>query len=1653
MLLLYLFCIPIGEAKNPGPMWHTEVEDTQKFLWIGSANPTQLLNKEDVFDEWGQGVWTFSESSATEQAVCTIRNRLTKKGFNVLFGAPVAQQQKSTVMRGKAGGVATVTSFPIQPYQYPAPDFLFKSTRYMDCLVHVNQKLSIYVATLYGVAGQNSAHPTSLTYDIFNQAAERGLSYKGPAVICGDFNVPLESLEAWTTLRNHGWFDAAYVDSIKFQRDLQPTSKHGSRHTFILMNRYLSSSFYACRTVENFDFDSHPLLVAGLNIETIVRSQCNWVLPKSFDSFLFDEDEIRKHSKMVADQRSHLFDAAIEHSNLDEAAKQFTIAVEQVFKESAVCTEGKHIRIPQGHFGRHKGTPFRHRKLNIPCVKPARSGDFNPIVSQLTNGLRLHTKQLRRLKSIVDQAKSLYIRHNTNAEVQCQELWDSILNAHGFSGGFKLWICQNGIDHVPIRCPDLQYLQHLHDTFHEYHNSNVQQFFLSRRKNNRIDLDIDIQKGGATCFRDVKDAPIPPIDAIHWSITHELVKNAWSKEGKTHLLLKDKPRFKIDVPVTFQGQVRNIVRMTERVVQLDNPVKLRDAQNLTITQTNTSSEPDCMQEQLENFWKTLWQRDSSSEEEQDWTKANEFITCLADCPSCEYEPITASKWFASLKGVSRKSARGADGFSTRDFMMINHELLDWLLRIIQKIENNVAWPKQWTISKVTVLAKGSKPKSPLDIRPITILPKVYRLWSRIRSLEVLRHLKGLMPPQIAATAGGVSADQVAAFTALIIESSKSQGEAVCGLIIDLIKCYNTVPWQPCKQLLRHLGIPDAYHVPFFSFMENLGRAFQIHEHCGKLISCTTGIPEGCAMSVAIMAALSWWCYAVLKEKHPTNTTLCYADNWGLIAKESHQLFNGTLTLFDFIDSLKMQVSVKKSWFWGSSLKLRKELRAPPQPLQNIEVVNHAVDLGCDQNYTKKIVHSKQKARFAKAKRVLKRISKKTLPKRFRPTITQAAGFSIVAYGVEISRVADATWSKLRTAVPSALDRNAAGSNPFLACICGKSPNDPQFRAIVRTMFFWRRYFKCFYGSKDQFCNMLVDPVGHGPASYFSKSLQSIGWTPQPGGLVSRSDGTAINWVVCSSTYLKKTFRKYWCDHVANKIQHRKDFDVCSIDEYNICLNFEKFCPKDKSLLQTYLAGAAYTKDVVSKYSSDGISTCPHCDQSDSKEHRLLHCPKFQEIRGEFWDVVQWVQQMPIATRNLAIIPRYLGAEISIIANQKIWPSNHIPEPNNSRMHVFSDGSAFWQDQPLCTLAGSAAAEFEYMGGLKRVISSMPLPGVDHNSYRSEIFAVLLTLQNVYSPTIYCDCQAVVETMNDLLGAHSNRLVPKFCDHWDIWMQVWEQIHKRPPNTIWVVKVKAHLNPEKIVCQTEKWKAVCNNTVDVLAKQAVTSWEPVYSTAKNAYDEIQHRKNMHLGLCKMLVKMGNLSVEKIKVVVPDRIVPTFDELCPNPNICHISRIAEIQKKCPFGDEFLQRVVNWASKLKWPNVATGNISMLELYIDYVLESKSLAPVPIKYASDGRVTAYALRDQNVDAKIVVHSLAQQNVIWNRFLKWAFANNIALWGRHHLPPTNCLGHVGYSLRTPAVACRPILVCGMQACHTLYNIFHTDAGKIRTLNVAFNGP
>ena len=125
----------------------------------------------------------------------------------------------------------------------------------------------------------------------------------------------------------------------------------------------------------------------------------------------------------------------------------------------------------------------------------------------------------------------------------------------------------------------------------------------------------------------------------------------------------------------------------------------------------------------------------------------------------------------------------------------------------------------------------------------------------------------------------------------------------------------------------------------------------------------------------------------------------------------------------------------------------------------------------------------------------------------------------------------------------------------------------------------------------------------------------------------------------------------------------------------------------------------------------------------------------------------------------------------------------------------------------------------------------------------------------------------------------------------------------------------------------------------------------------------------------------------------------------------------------------------------------------YVDFTIFTRSLTPVPLEKGNDRRVLKYGLRDVDPCAKIIVHNLAQQNVIWTRFHKWARKNSIMFWDAQYLTQASCLGHVGYSLRSPALSSRPILSNQEKTTSILSGLFRTDSGNRRKLDIAYNGP
>lgn len=219
--------IRVGEAKVPGP----------DSLDIGSFNPTQLYGKEDDIMAWGQGIYCAAETSVTSVALKLLRPKLAQKGFYSVWSEPVEPiQPKFSQLRGKASETAIISTFPIRQFHEPITSAIEDTCRFVDGVVQLGPNCVAYVASIYGVASSSIAlDPIAITNQLFNFAAERAVTFKGPAIIAGDFNCFLSELSGWDKLVQNGWTDSAVLDGFLRNREPQPTSKDAVRKSFVLM--------------------------------------------------------------------------------------------------------------------------------------------------------------------------------------------------------------------------------------------------------------------------------------------------------------------------------------------------------------------------------------------------------------------------------------------------------------------------------------------------------------------------------------------------------------------------------------------------------------------------------------------------------------------------------------------------------------------------------------------------------------------------------------------------------------------------------------------------------------------------------------------------------------------------------------------------------------------------------------------------------------------------------------------------------------------------------------------------------------------------------------------------------------------------------------------------------------------------------------------------------------------------------------------------------------------------------------------------------------------------------------------------------------------------------------------------------------------------
>ncbi len=1080
-----------------------------------------------------------------------------------------------------------------------------------------------------------------------------------------------------------------------------------------------------------------------------------------------------------------------------------------------------------------------------------------------------------------------------------------------------------------------------------------------------------------------------------------------------------------------------------------------------------------MHQKLFDAWSPYFQRDPTDDDPQQWDDALRFMDYINNYPEMELQPITSQQLYQAIQKTKLASSRGGDGFSTLDLRRLPMILWEYMANIFKIIEQRKIWPEAWVLAKTLCLPKTSNPKTPLDIRPITVMSKMYRIWGKIRGGQVASHLANHVPKTIGGPCAQVSSELIALYTADRIEEALSNKEPLSGVVLDIVKCYNCTPRLPLKHLLLKLGIPHCIVETFFAAMTQLQRFFQICDTCGDAFPTTTGIVEGCGFAVPCMLAIGIWADAVTTHNNQDIENVMFADNWSLFHSQPNQLVRALKSLLTFLDKMKMVVAPRKSWMWSTSSLHRTQLARVSHQCQDIPIINESKDLGVDQNYTNKIVKKTWRARLTNVKNKLKATTKTKIPRAFTKTLAVNGALACGSYGSVCTFTSYSDHKLLRSAIAKATRKAGTGANPWLACNAIQQGIDPQYRDFCNRFSTWKRYLRLFPHRIPTMQQRFQQPISTsktitGPVVAFRKAAQTIGMQIEivDGHVVCRYNQIQLPIMTTPKKILNQVIQQPWDTFVAKNLSNRKDWDLGTIDTRINTIAYNKLQYREQGLMDAILTGKHITNELISKFQPCQDDKCVLCGQPDSRQHRFFQCSNLAPIRQKFKATLESVKKWNLTQQNFAMCP-YHDLSYFFTETQNEPFEHKIPDYNEILQHLFVDGTAFFNDHPWLVTAGSAVVSSNPNTTMANVIIRKRVPGIIQNSYIGELYAILLAMNQAWRLIIYSDCQTLVEEIEYIV--HHRVLPQKWQQvHPELWQLVVQHILRRSRNDIQIKKVAAHQNWQLITQSELRWQAYVNSCVDFQAKQSILQDnKDSYQARSQAYQKQNCLKQTAIQYYDYLTEISKIIVDSKPKKTHTREVREnqFDPQQHTLQCCeHATEDAipqqpiELYHNFPWGPIFLWRIQKWAQALKWSHhddQCTKDISDIELTADYILYTNSEPPVNLSKGKEkqyGSHARWALRDLNLEADALGTVQFSQHVqLFRRALQWMNNHpNFHLFPCLNKRKVDSLKPLGLSAWHRGYHCRPVLACGNATLQTLRDYFVTESGTRRDLSMPF---
>ena len=606
------------------------------------------------------------------------------------------------------------------------------------------------------------------------------------------------------------------------------------------------------------------------------------------------------------------------------------------------------------------------------------------------------------------------------------------------------------------------------------------------------------------------------------------------------------------------------------------------------------------------------------------------------------------------------------------------------------------------------------------IRPITIAGISYRIWSRVRTAQFMRHAKEISKPLVSPR---LSTRAIWTFLSDLISRKVAAQGSLAGLVLDITKCFNILDRRLLRALMIHFGFPALVVDAWMAMLGQLNRTVLVEGSVYGKASSITGIPEGDPLSVAGMFTFAKAFDHLIQRRCLQVLCITYADNLELVARSSQELVRVLPVVERFLDLCQLLVAPSKCWFWAICPAARRRLQHTQLLGQKVPLKLQARELGADISYCKRKAAKERNPRATSGFRRMTKLH--GLPGSIgRKTRLLLSGiFPHALHAAETSAAPKSVLQRLRSGAALAIDCRPKGASPWLACLLSTYRCvDPEFVLTMNRLQLFRQVIKELPDLAPFFMdNLSLDSPRPGPARLLVSSFHAVGWVHVGGGIFADENGRIFHVCLTPFSHASMLVLSTWTDKVASQVRHRKYLSELP----NICVPISQvhkhLLPFEKKLILQQQVGAFFSGEYT-KHIDAEASKCFHCGALDSRLHRLRWCPRIGPWRSLFPSLMRQWDELPEYLTAFGLVPepdewRRWQSTLDSLALPVIERSSC-----TETQVFYTDGACMYPRHQVVRVASGAALRAKADGTFEMAWCGV-LPGACQSIFRAELLAV------------------------------------------------------------------------------------------------------------------------------------------------------------------------------------------------------------------------------------------------------------------------------------------------------------------------------------------